>query len=357
MSTVDSRAYRCAVLMALIFLTNCASPAPAGKAIPTGKTISIATPLGLPAVPIPADNPPTAETVALGAELYFSRLLSVDDSISCATCHDPKKAFTDNAPVSTGVRGQQGKRNAPTVLNAAYAKLQFWDGRADTLEAQAAGPMTNPVEMGHSNEGAEKRLNENPEMKRLFDKAYGRGPVTMEKITKAIASFERFLVSGNSPFDRFMYGEQRDALSEPARRGLEVFRNPHKGNCVACHTIQDKQALFTDDKFHNLGVGMNAQGELTDLGRFNETKKEGDQGAFRTPTLRNIARTAPYMHDGSQKTLKDVVDFYVGGGNSNPYRDKEIKALEFLTKQERSDLVAFMESLNGEVILPGGREQ
>ena len=319
--------------------------------------MQITAPLGLPAVPIPADNPPTAETVALGAELYFSRLLSVDGSVSCATCHDPTKGFTDNAPVSTGVGGKQGKRNSPTVLNAAYATTQFWDGRAARLEAQASGPMTNPIEMGHTMEGVEKRLNDNTDMKKLFDQAFGPGPVTMDKITKAIASFERNLVSGNSPFDRFMYGGETDALSAEERRGLEVFRNPHKGNCVVCHTIEEKYALFTDNKFHNLGAGVNAQGELTDLGRFNETKKEGDKGAFRTPSLRNVARTAPYMHDGSLKTLKEVVDFYVGGGNANPYRDKEMKSLDFLTKQERADLVAFMESLNGETPLPGGRTQ
>ena len=341
----------------LILLSSCGGPAPVGKAVPIGQTMPIVAPLGLPPVPIPTDNPPTAETVALGAELYFSRLLSVDDSVSCATCHDPKKGFTDNAPVSTGVGGKQGKRNSPTVLNAAYSTTQFWDGRAASLEGQASGPMTNPIEMGHTMEGVEKRLNDNADMKKLFDLAFGKGPVTMDKITKAIASFERNLVSGNSPFDRFMYGGQTDALSTEAKRGLEVFRNPHKGNCVACHKIEDKFALFTDNKFHNLGAGLNAQGEVTDIGRYNETKKEGDQGAFRTPSLRNVARTAPYMHDGSLKTLKEVVDFYVGGGNANPYRDKEMKSLDFLTKQERADLVSFMESLNGETVLPGGRAQ
>jgi cytochrome c peroxidase len=257
--------------------------------------------------------------------------------------------FSDGRPVSIGIHGKLGSRNAPTILNAAFNKTQFWDGRAEDLEAQVSGPMLNSLEMGHTLEGVERGVLGNSELKVLVEKAFGPGRPTMEKITKAIASFERTLVSGNSPFDRFFYGKDQTALSAAGRRGLEVFRSPQKGNCAVCHTIQEQFALFTDHAFHNLGAGLNAEGELTDLGRFTQTGVETDKGAFRTPGLRNVAKTAPYMHDGSLKTLKEVVDFYVGGGSSNPFLDKKIKPLTHLTGQERSDLVAFLESLSGEV--------
>jgi cytochrome c peroxidase len=175
----------------------------------------------------------------------------------------------------------------------------------------------------------------------------GQSPITIQRISRALASYERTLIRANSPFDRYVYGGEPGALSREAAHGLAIFRDPAKGNCTACHKIERQYALLTDNRFHNLGIGMNPEGELTDLGRYLVTKQEGDQGAFRTPSLRDVALTAPYMHDGSLKTLKNVVDFYVGGGNANPYRDKEIKPLTFLTKQERADLVAFLDSLTG----------
>lgn len=316
---------------------------------PIGAIIEIKAPLGLPPVPVPPDNPPTAETVSLGRKLYYDTKLSIDNTVACASCHHPNTAFGDGKPVSAGFKGQKGGRSAPTVFNAAYYKVQFWDGRAPTLEKQAEGPVGNPIEMGHSIEACAAKLDTDPAYKAEFEKAYGPGPVTYDKIAKAIASFERTVISGNSPFDRYLYGGDKKALSPAAQRGLAVFRDAKKGNCAVCHTIDEKYALFTDSKFHNLGVGVNAKGELIDLGRFQETKVEADRGAFKTPTIRNIALTAPYMHDGSLKTLKEVVDFYVGGGNSNENRDKEIKSLDHLTKQERADLVAFMESLTGEI--------
>lgn len=320
---------------------------------PLGKPVAIAVPLGLPPLSWPADNPPTAETIALGEKLYFTPLLSVDKTISCASCHNPAKGFSDGLPVSTGVGGKKGTRNAPTVWNAAYNASQFWDGRAATLEEQAAGPITNPIEMAHSVEGVERSCGEDKTLRGLFEAAFGPAPsagnpVTMERITRAIAAYERTLLRANSPFDRYMYGGDSKALSPAAQRGLRVFRDPAKGNCAVCHTIEEKYALFTDNKFHNLGVGMTVEGELADLGRFLISKHEPDRGAFRTPTLRNVALTAPYMHDGSLKTLKEVIDFYVGGGNSNPHLDKEIKPLTHLSKQERADLEAFLESLTGE---------
>ncbi|MBS1985760.1 MAG: c-type cytochrome [Bdellovibrionales bacterium] len=318
------------------------------KPRPIGAMVEIKAPLGLPPVPLPADNPPTAETIALGRRLYYDTILSKDNTLSCASCHSPVMGFSDGNPVSTGIGKQKGGRNAPTVVNSAYSTVQFWDGRAPNLEEQAGGPMQNPIEMGHTIEGINKMLAENPSYKPEFDKAFGPGPVTFEKIKLAIATFERTVLNGNSPFDKYMYGGDKKALSKEAIRGLEVFKDPKKGNCAVCHTIEKDYALFTDNKFHNLGVGVNGKGELTDLGRYEVTKKEEDKGAFKTPTLRNIAKSGPYMHDGSLKTLKEVVDFYVGGGNSNQYRDKEIKSLDHLTKQEREDLVEFMKSLTGE---------
>ncbi|MGA2631020.1 MAG: cytochrome c peroxidase [Terriglobia bacterium] len=345
-----------AAVGAFIACTQKPGPAPAvatPAAKPIGTVIQIVAPLGLPPVPIPADNPPTAETVALGRRLYYDTALSVDNTLSCGTCHDPKFGFGDGEQFSDGVHKQKGNRNSSTVFNSAYYTLQFWDGRAPSLEKQAEGPVQNPVEMGHTLAGVEQRLMADPSYKAEFKKAFGSDVITYEMVEKCIASFERTVVSGNSPFDRYMYGGDKKALSASAKRGLEVFRNPKKGNCAVCHTIDEKYALFTDNKFHNLGVGVklniNGETELTDLGRFKITNVESDKGAFKTPSLRNLTLTAPYMHDGSHKNLKEVIDFYVGGGNSNPYRDKEIHPLDFLTGKELADLQEFMKSLTGEI--------
>jgi cytochrome c peroxidase len=315
---------------------------------PIGAAVPIKAPLGLPAVPIPADNPVTVETVALGRKLFYDRKLSATDSVSCASCHNPLLGFSDGRKVSTGVEGKTGKRNAPTVVNAAYGAIQFWDGRAADLEEQAAGPIANPVEMNQTHEVCVSKLNSDAAYAAEFAKAFGPGPITMGKIQKALASFERTVISGNSAFDRYQYGGDHAALSPAAIRGMAIFTDKAKGNCVTCHTIDLTHALFTDGKFHNLGVGVDSEGELTDLGRFEQTKAEADKGAFKTPTLRNIAKSAPYMHDGSLKTLREVVDFYAGGGNSNPHLDKDMRSLE-LTRAERDDLVTFLESLTGEM--------
>jgi cytochrome c peroxidase len=246
------------------------------------------------------------------------------------------------------VGGKAGVRNAPTVLNAAYNRLQFWDGRARTLEEQVGGPMANPIEMNQPHEVAVSKLNADPVLRHRFEEAFGPGPITLGKIEQAIASFERTLVSGNSAFDRYQYGGDRKALTPAAIGGLAVFQDPAKGNCASCHVIGSKFATFTDGLFHNIGVGVNDQGELKDLGRYTETKRDVDKGAFETPSLRNVAATAPYMHDGSLKTLKEVVDFYAGGGNSNPYIDKRIPAIK-LTGRDRLDLVEFLKSLTSEL--------
>ncbi len=347
------RGCRLALVPALaIGAWSCSKPRQVLTARPVGSPIAIEAPLGLPPVPVPAGNPTTAEAVALGAKLFFSKRLSADGTLACASCHDPQTGFADRRPVSAGVGGKTGKRNAPTVRNAAYWTSQFWDGRAASLEQQAAGPMMNALEMAHTLEGVERDVSADPELRPLFEAAFGKAPdgqspVTLDRISAALAAFQRKLVAGNSPWDRFYFGKQPDAISASARRGWEVFRDAKRGNCVVCHTVEDKFALFTDQKFHNIGVGLNAEGELADLGRYDVTRREEDRGAFRTPTLRNVAETAPYMHDGSLKTLKDVVDFYVGGGSSNPHLDKEIRPLSHLTRQDREDLVAFLESLTG----------
>ena len=316
------------------------------SARPLGTPVEIKAPLGLAPVPIPADNPPTAASIALGRRLYYDPLLSVDNTVACATCHDPKFGFTDGKSVSEGVGKKTGTRNAPTVFNAAYFSVQFRDGRAPSLEKQVEGPVQNALEMVHTLEGCVKRLEADPSYKKAFEEAFGPRPITFDMVGKAIASFERTVISGDSPFDRYFYGGQKNALSASARRGLEVFRDPKKGNCAACHTIGVKDALFSDNKFHNVGVGVK-EGQPTDLGRYEVTKKDADRGAFKTPSLRNVALTAPYFHDGNRKSLKEVIDFYIGGGNSNPHLDKEVKVLDFLTGQQRTDLLAFLESLTG----------
>ena len=333
-----------------IFMFGCGAPEPEGPAMPIGETVEIEPPLGLPPVPIPADNPPTAETIALGRKLYYDKALSVDNTVACASCHKPDAGFADPNQFSVGVNDGVGDRQSPPVMNAAYFNEQFWDGRAASLEEQAGGPVENPVEMAFTHEGVEKRLSQDQQYVAAFEAAWGPGPITYEKVAKSIAAFERTVLVGNSPFDRYLFGGEKDAMSEEAIRGLEAFRDPEKGNCEVCHTINEEEgyALFTDNKYHNLGVGADIDGSLADEGRAKVTMQDADRGAFKTPHLRNVADSAPYMHDGHLKTLKEVLDFYIGAGNSNDFRDKEIHELDHLTGQERTDLIAFMEALSGE---------
>ena len=253
---------------------------PAGAAVPITAPVQIPAPLGLPPVPIPVDNQPTAETIALGRKLFYNPTLSVDNTIACASCHAPASGFTDGKPVSEGVNGQKGGRSAPTIFNAAYYTTQFWDGRSPNLEDQATGPPQNPIEMAHTLDAIEEKLAADPTYRAEFEKAFGPGPISYDMVGKAIASFERTVISANSPFDRYFYGGEETALSEVARRGLEIFRNPEKGNCTACHVL----GLFTDNLFHNIGVGIGENGELTDLGRLEVTGKDSDRGAFK-PTF------------------------------------------------------------------------
>jgi len=320
-----------------------------GRPAPIGMPVEIRSPLGLPPLPIPPDNPPTAETIALGRRLFYDPRLSVDNTVSCASCHKPALAYSDGRQLAEGVRQQKGRRNAPSLLNAAYREAFFWDGRSPSLEAQAQEPVQNPLEMAHTLQGVVERVMADSSYRAAFEKAFGPGPVTYEEMGKALASFERTLLCGNSPFDRYFYGHDPTALSESAKRGLEVFRNPAEGNCATCHSIGDQYALFTDNKFHNDSVGPTSDNDdPVDLGHYLITRIEADKGAFRTPSLRNVALTAPYFHDGSRATLQDVIGFYIRGGNPVRYRDKEIQSI-WLSGQDRADLQAFLESLTGEM--------
>jgi cytochrome c peroxidase len=313
---------------------------------PIGKPITISVPLGLPPLSVPKDNPVTAESIALGRKLFYDTRLSRDNTVSCGSCHEPNKDFTDGHAVSSGAGGTLGLRNAPTVLNAAYLPVQFWDGRAASLEDQSGSPMQNALEMDQNHMLTVFRINADPEYRILAQNTFGSPTLNLTRVEKAIASFERTLLSGDSPFDRYQYGGDKSALSPSQIRGLAVFQDPARGNCATCHTIGDHSAIFTDGKFHNIGVGVNDEGVIVDKGRFDLTGNPSDMGAFRTPTLRNVALTPPYMHDGSEKTLKEVIDFYAGKGNSNPNLDPEMQKIH-LSDQDRKDLVEFLKSLTG----------
>lgn len=291
------------------------------------------------AVVIPANNPLTKEKIELGRILFFDKRLSADNTIACANCHMAKFAFTDGMPVSAGIRGQKGGRSAPVSFNRVFSSAQFWDGRAATLEDQSIGPFTNPIEHGFSKHDMMiLKMKRIPGYKKLFMEAFS-DDITIVNVGKAIASFQRTVLSGNSPADRFDQGQEEGAISAEAQRGLLLFRD--KARCTKCHSGFN----FTDEKFHNLGIGWDDN--KVDLGRYMETKNPEDVGAFKTPTLREIARSAPYAHDGRFKTLEEVVNFYNKGGVKNPHQDPLILPLE-LTDQEKNDLVQFLHTLNGE---------
>lgn len=292
----------------------------------------------LPAVSsvIPADNPQTDAKIRLGRQLYFDRRLSGDHTISCATCHIPATGWAHHAPTDTGIGGQVGGRNSGTIVDAAYMEFQFWDGRAGSLEEQALGPIHNPIEMGETLENVVRKLNAIPGYRAQFQQVFGTD-VTTDGIAKAIAAYERTIVSGPSPYDRYIMGDKK-AMSASAVRGMNIFNG--KGHCTTCHG----GPAFSDQSFHNLGVGMNKP--EPDTGRAKVTGDPSDCGKFKTPGLRNVAMTYPYLHDGSEKSLMDVVGFYDRGGIPNRNLDPLIQPLN-LTRQEKEDLVAFMEALTG----------
>jgi cytochrome c peroxidase len=297
----------------------------------------IKAPLGLKPVRVHKDNPLTKDKIELGKQLFFDKRLSRDNTVSCASCHDPQKGWSNGERFATGIGGQIGGRSAPTIINSGYQMLQFWDGRAEELEGQALGPIQNSIEMDMKLPELEAKLNKIQGYRQQFQKVFG-SEVTSDGVAKAIAAFERTIISGNTPFDRFQAGDKA-CLSEPAQRGMKIFFN--KAFCSACHA----GANFTDGAFHNVGVGM--EQKKPDIGREELSKQLGDRGSFKTPTLREISRTAPYMHDGRFKTLEEVVDYYSGGGHPNPQLDEEIFPLK-LNDQDKKDLVTFLkEGLTG----------
>lgn len=296
-----------------------------------------AVPLGLPPLAVPADNPITPEKVALGKQLYFDKRVSKDGTIACATCHDPSKGWAEHTPVSTGINGQKGGRNSPTVINAAYADAQFWDGRAATLEDQAVGPVGNPIEMGHSMTAVVQTLAKIPGYQEQFQKVFGTG-VTEKGFAQAIAAFERTILSGDSAYDRFKQGD-KSALNDAQKHGLELFDN----HCATCHA----PPLFSNYKYYNAGV--DAGKAKPDEGRMAVTKKDADKGKFRVPSLRDVANTAPYFHDGSAATLADAVALMAAGGKDDPNLSGQLKAIREakLTDKDRQDLLAFLGALTG----------
>jgi len=294
--------------------------------------------LGLPAVPWPADNSYSAARVELGRYLFFDPRISSNGRVSCATCHPPGHAFAGGDPAPVGVTGKPLRRRVPTLINRAYGRSQFYDGRAATLEAQIASPVTDPDEMGTTPEGAAQSVARIAGYQPLLERAFGDPQVTFDRITKAIASFERTILSGNSPYDRFVAGD-KSALSPRARRGLEIFERT--GECSECHNGFN----FTNEKFAGLGIGPDRA--PPDLGLGAITGKRRDEGSFKVPTLREVAHTGPYMHDGRFKTLDDVLEFYRKGGQPGPHLDSRIAPF-FLDAPAKADLAAFLESLSGE---------
>ena len=322
------------ILAALLIIVGCREARP-----PQAGSYSLILPLGLDSAAqyIPADNPLTAAKIELGRKLFFDARLSLDGTVACATCHNPSLGFADGRARAIGIYGQEFKRGAPMLINRLFGTAQFWDGRAKSLEDQVPQPIQNELEMRNTPENVERTLRAGGEYREEFQQIFGTD-VTMDGIAKAIAAFERTLLSGNSPYDKFKAGDST-ALSESARRGLALFES-ERANCIKCHSGFN----FTDEKFHNNGAGQDQP--LPDLGRFEQTKNDSDRGAFKTPTLRDMSRTAPYMHDGSLRTLMDVINFYNKGGIPNPHLSRHMRPLN-LTEEQRADLVAFLRALGG----------
>lgn len=335
--------------------------------------------LGLPPIPITASNSQSPEKIALGKKLFFDKRLSANGNVSCATCHDESKAFADGLPVAEGIRKQKGTRNTPTLINAAYFTSQFWDGRRGTLEEQARDPFVNAAEHGFQNHDTVVAVIRSDVVYRSeFQRVFGISAehITIDHAAQAIAAFERTLIAGDSAFDQFYFGNDNSALTPNAQHGLEIFKK--QAGCARCHTIEKDHALFTDNQFHGAGVGMariearlaeittrvlKSQGvpvtdlsssdiklesidetifsdsDISELGRFNVTHNPIDIGRFKTPTLRNISLTAPYMHDGSVKTLEEVIEIELYARGNDAGRPL------ILTPKEKQDLVEFLRSL------------
>ena len=335
------------------------------------EVLEVELPLGLNLGRIPSgvleQNPLTRAKVELGRQLYFDNRLSADNSLSCASCHHPDDGYARHTQFGVGIGKKEGNRNSPVSYNRILSLQQFWDGRAGSLEEQAIGPMANPIEMGNTHEKVVDTVTGVAGYKLQFERIFGESGCTIENAGKAIAAFERVLVTGPSPsdyherllpfkklaaedfeedaelqadYDAKLADSQAHPMSESAVRGRELFFS-QRVNCAHCHV----GANFADEKYHNLGVGMDKT--EPDLGRYNVTKEDVDRGAFKTPTIRNVALTSPYMHDGSQKTLLEVVEHYNKGGTPNKHLSPKIVKLN-LTDQEKQDLVAYMEACTGD---------
>ncbi|MCB0406405.1 MAG: hypothetical protein KDD51_16605 [Bdellovibrionales bacterium] len=301
------------------------------------------SPLGIDSKLSELPEPPTPERVRLGRWLFYDKRLSADGTISCATCHRPENAFSEPTPTSTGIRGQVGGRKAPSFVNLAWTIYPnfFWDGRAASLEEQAVGPIANPIEMGNTHEAVVADLNKIEGYKKYFKEAFGSETVTLDHIAQAIADYERTRLSGNSAWDRWKAGDET-AVSDEVKLGDSLFFG--KAECNQCHLGQN----FTDSRFHNLGIGWEAKSKkFADEGRVAISKAKEDTGAFKTPGLREVTKHAPYMHDGSVKTLEEVVEHYNKGGNKNPYLSTRIRPLK-LNDKEKAALVKLMQALEGE---------
>ncbi len=378
-------------MMVVVVVGAAPYAAPETRAIPEAGPLGqprslhqIGAPADATRAAIPRDNPQTPAKIALGERLFFDGRLSADGTVACSTCHDPARAFTDGKPLSIGIAGRVGQRNAPTILNALYNKTQFWDGRAQTLEAQAALPIVNAVEMGQpSIDAAVTAIAAITEYQDAFRKVFARPPSGPD-LLRAIASYERTQMAFDSPFDRFIAGDA-SAIDDAAKRGWELFNT--RGRCNKCHAPSEDArdvTYFMDDDFHNIGIGIirhnvvalarqaeqlvdsgdqtavdraAIQTDMSALGRFLITKKERDIAAFKTPGLRNVLVTGPYFHDGSQATLWDVMDHYnKGDGLQNPYLDEDIQPLA-LTEGDIDDVVAFLASLTSADYAEQGRTE
>lgn len=358
------------MLLGVLALSACDRSGTPGNA-----SISLAPPLGLPPLPLPPDSPLTQARIELGRTLFMDRRLSHNNTLSCGMCHVPEQGFTSNElGTAIGLEGQSIRRNSPTIFNVAYVEQLFHDGREFSLENQAWGPLLAGNEMANPSIGyVIEKIKVLPEYAGRFEQAFaGRGP-DMLTVGQALAAYQRTLVSGNSRFDRWHYGKQQDALTAEEQAGFGLFSG--KAGCSACHVVTEKHALLTDNRFHNTGVGYArsmglrkthrvqlAPGEFVDVedkaldsfeqpqpdvGRYEVTLDPADSWAYRTPGLRNVALTAPYMHDGSLATLAQVVEFYDRGGIDNPQKDPLVRPLG-LSATEKQALVAFLKSLTGD---------
>ena len=289
--------------------------------------------------PQPAYNLPTPSKIELGKMLFFDPRLSRDKSVSCASCHNPAIGFSDGRPVAIGIKGQRGTRNSPSLYNVAYNKAYFWDGRAGSLEEQILAPLQNPIEMGEDLDHLVDKLNGIPGYEERFRQVFGTR-VTVDGITRAIAAFERTILSRNSRFDRFMAGDEK-AMTPQEIHGLRLF--DEKAKCVTCHNGPN----FSDGQFHGLGLPPR-KGIPVDLGRYNVTRDENDEETFKTPSLRSVAESPPYMHNGMFKSLEEVVNFYVKAPGRPAHRHPLITPLDLMTDQDKKDLIAFLHSLTGE---------